>query len=253
MKDRYQVTLAYDGTDFHGSQRQPNVRTVQGEVEKALQEIAWKGRKTYFAGRTDAGVHAAGQVAAFDLDWAHTREDLQRALNANLPRDISAKKVVKAKQDFQPRFDALYRRYRYRIRCDPIRDPLQDRYIWRVWPDVNLSRMREASSHLLGVHDFGALGSPHQEDGSTIREVREAVWRKEKETYTFQIVGNAFLYHMVRHILILLVQIGQGRKPVNRVAAHLDRPGGPPARGLAPARGLTLLEVVYPENEVMAG
>ncbi len=245
MSDRFKITLAYDGTNFHGSQRQPDLRTVQGEVEGALREIDWQGDAVFFAGRTDAGVHAAGQVIAFDMDWAHSTGDLQRALNASLPRDISARKVQRVSADFRPRYDALYRRYRYWIRCDPVRDPLQDRYIWQVWPEVDLGRLQKASSPLVGVHDFAALGSPHQEDGSTVREIREAAWRKENDRYIFQIVGNAFLYHMVRHIVILLVEIGQGRKPVKQVGHYLDHPGGPPAKGLAPARGLTLVEVAY--------
>lgn len=246
MRERFKITLAYDGTNFHGSQRQPDVRTVQGEVERALTEIDWEGDTVYFAGRTDAGVHAAGQVIAFDMEWAHTTEDLQRALNACLPRDIAARGVERVGADFEPRFDALHRRYRYRIRCDPVRDPLQDRYIWQVWPEVDLDRLQEASSPLVGVHDFAALGSPHQKDGSTIREIQEARWRKEKDIYSFQILGNAFLYHMVRHIVILLVEIGQGRKQVRQLIDYLDHPEGPPAKGLAPARGLALEEVIYP-------
>jgi tRNA pseudouridine38-40 synthase len=246
MRERFKITLAYDGTDFHGSQRQPDVRTVQGEVERALRKIDWEGDAIHFAGRTDAGVHAAGQVIAFDMAWAHTTEDLQRALNANLPRDISARKVDRVSAGFRPRYNALYRRYKYRIRCDPVRDPLQDRFIWQVWPEVDLDRVQRASSALVGIHDFAALGSPHQEDGSTVREIQEARWRKEKDVYSFHILGNAFLYHMVRHIVILLVEIGQGRKQMGQLMDHLDHPEGPPAKGLAPARGLVLAEVVYP-------
>lgn len=245
MSGRYKVTLAYDGTDFHGSQRQPELRTVQGEVERALKHISWEGDAVYFAGRTDAGVHAAGQVIAFDITWNHEPEDLQRALNASLPEDISALQVNRAGDDFQPRFDARCRRYTYQVRCNPIRDPLQDRYMWRVWPEVDKVRLQQASSSLIGVHDFAALGSPHQEGGSTVREVRKADWLGKKGYYTFDILGNAFLYHMVRHIVILLVEIGQGKEEIEAVERYLDRPQGPPARGLAPARGLILSEVMY--------
>lgn len=248
MSERFKVTLAYDGTDFHGSQRQKDLRTVQGEVEKALRKIDWQGKAVYFAGRTDAGVHAAGQVIAFDKSWTHSERDLQRALNASLPEDVAAVQVERAAEDFQPRYDADYRRYTYHIRCSPVRDPLQDRYCWRVWPGVTLDRMQQASGALIGVHDFNALGSPHQERGSTIREVRQAAWEQEGERFTFQITGNAFLYHMVRHIVIMLSEIGQGKKPMAAVKGLLDHPEGPPAKGLAPAKGLILTEVGYPEG-----
>lgn len=248
MSERFKVTLAYDGTNFHGSQRQKELRTVQGEVEKALREIDWQGSSVYFAGRTDAGVHAAGQVIAFDKAWTHGSRVLQRAMNASLPGDIAAVNVERTRSDFQPRYDALYRRYKYQIRCSPTRDPLQDRYIWRTWPEVDLDRMQEACSALIGVHDFRALGSPHQEDGSTVRRVSRAAWDMDEDRYTFWITGNAFLYHMVRHIVISLVEIGQGRKPVHAIQGYLDHPDGSPAKGLAPPQGLILSEVGYPED-----
>ncbi len=134
---RYQVILAYDGTDFAGSQRQAKSRTVQGEFEKALQRLGWPGRSAMMAGRTDAGVHAAGQVAAFDFDWAHTPEELGRALNANLPADMAVHRVQAVPAEFHPRFDAASRRYRYRLFCRNSRDPLRERYAWRVWPAVD--------------------------------------------------------------------------------------------------------------------
>lgn len=248
MSGRYKVTLAYDGTAFHGSQRQPELRTVQGEVERALQEISWQGQAVHFAGRTDAGVHAAGQVIAFDFDWRHGVEDLQRALNATLPKDIAAVGIREAPPEFEPRFDASKRRYTYQIRCSPVRDPLQDRYRWRVWPEVDQERMNRAAQPLVGVHDFAALGSPHQKGGSTIREVFETSWSRDQEQANFEILGNAFLYHMVRRIVILLVEIGQGRKEISDVQRYLGLPQGPPARGLAPAHGLILSQVYYPAH-----
>ena len=112
---RYQIIIAYDGTDFSGSQKQANSRTVQDELEKALQKLEWKGKSVLLAGRTDTGVHASGQVAAFDLEWKHSLCDLRNALNANLPMDISVRQVESVNSGFHPRFDANWRRYRYRI------------------------------------------------------------------------------------------------------------------------------------------
>ena len=133
---RYQIILAYDGTGFLGSQRQASSRTAQSELEKALRKLGWHGQTVYLAGRTDTGTHASGQVAAFDLDWGHGLEKLQDALNAHLPRDMAVREVKVAADHFHPRFDATSRRYRYRLFCANVRDPLRERYAWRVWPAV---------------------------------------------------------------------------------------------------------------------
>jgi tRNA pseudouridine38-40 synthase len=245
MSDRFQVTLAYDGTDFHGSQYQKELRTVQGEVEKALLKIGWAGKSVLFAGRTDAGVHAAGQVIAFDLKWDHTYGELNSALNAVLPNDISATKVNRTRSDFHPRYDARSRKYHYQIFSSPIRDPLRERYIWRVWPAADKELMIKGAQHLLGTHDFAALGNPHQTGGSTIREIQSVSWIEQADKLVFEIVGNAFLYHMVRRIVMVLVKIGKGLEPVDIIKKYLEDPSGSPAQGLAPAQGLSLNEVLY--------
>lgn len=139
---RYQVTLKYDGTAFFGMQRQATTRTVQGEVEKSLKKIGWAGSSILAAGRTDAGVHASGQVIAFDFEWRHTSDDLRNALNATLPEDVAAGRVQTARDDFHPRYDALARTYRYQIFCQPVRDPLKERYAWRVWPQPDLDALQ---------------------------------------------------------------------------------------------------------------
>ncbi|HDD55300.1 MAG TPA: tRNA pseudouridine(38-40) synthase TruA [Chloroflexi bacterium] len=245
MSDRFRVLLAYDGTDFSGSQYQPELRTVQGELEGALAKIGWQGKRVLFAGRTDAGVHAAGQVAAFDLDWSHTEEELTRALNAVLPPDIAATQILRTRNDFQPRYEALSREYHYRILISPTRDPLQERYCWRVWPELDLRLMKRESRYLIGSHDFAALGTPHQPGGSTVREIRRARWYKNGNSLIFEIVGNAFLYHMVRRIVIALVKIGKREEPGSGIEDYLETPSGPPVQGLAPARGLSLVKVEY--------
>ena len=245
MSDRFQVQLSYDGTEFHGSQYQPELRTVQGELERGLLKIGWKGKSVLFAGRTDAGVHAAGQVIAFDMDWGHTEKELQKAINAATPQDISAVKVKRTKIDFHPRYHALSREYQYQIINSPTRDPLQERYIWRVWPETDVNLMEKASRQLIGTHDFAALGKPHQPGGSTIREMSRAAWRKKGTKLVFELEGNAFLYHMVRHIVAVLVRIGQGIEPDDMINKYLDNPTGTEAQGLAPARGLSLVEVKY--------
>lgn len=245
MSDRFQVRLAYDGTDFFGSQYQPERRTVQGELQQALGKIGWEGKTVYFSGRTDAGVHAAGQVVAFDFKWDHQEKELERALNAVLPPDISAVRVRRTRSDFQPRYDARSREYHYRILNSPTRDPLQERYCWRVWPELDLIRMKREARRLRGTHDFAALGAPHQPGGSTIRRIERAAWKRKGNLLVFEIIGNAFLYHMVRRVVMVLVNLGQGREPASGIRSYLENPAGPPSQGLAPAQGLTLVKVNY--------
>jgi len=243
---RYKIILAYDGTDFSGFQRQAEVRTVQAELESALVQIGWQGRSIVAAGRTDAGVHAAGQVAAFDLDWNHADDDLLLALNASLPLDIAVQQVAQAADGFHPRFDAVARRYRYTIFCHPQRDPLRERYAWRVWPAPKRETLQQAASLLLHSHDFAAFGRPMKEGGSTVRQVFETVWTKEDATFSFEVEANAFLYHMVRRMVSLQVAVGQGLKDIGLIEERLRNPQTV-IQGLAPAQGLCLIEVKYLE------
>ena len=244
----YQVILAYDGTEFLGFQRQVKNKqslTIQGVFETALIEIGWHGRSVAAAGRTDTGVHASGQVLAFDLDWDHPERDLLAALNAHLPPDMAVQNVRIVESNFHPRFDACARRYRYQIFCQPVRDPLRERFFWRVWPPPDLKCLSDAASHLEGVHDFCAFGSPPSLGGSTIREVFQAGWRENRDELIFEICGNAFLYRMVRRLVRLQVTVGQGKLEVDSIRLSLLNCDKGLVRGLAPAKGLNLVEVIY--------
>ncbi len=257
---RYQLTLAYDGTDFFGSQRQANRRTVQGELEKALCTLGWTGRSILMAGRTDTGVHATGQVAAFDLDWSHSDEDLVRALNAALPADMAVHQARMAHAKFHPRFDAVSRCYRYRLFCQPLRDPIRERYAWRVWPPVYGGAFADTAKLFLGTHDFSAFGSPTTPRGGTVRTVTKAEWSQTEEdgTWRFEVQADAFLYRMVRRLVFVQVAVAQGKVSTEAIAHSLakqssagKRSEAPPAipAGLAPAHGLTLVAVAYAERE----
>jgi tRNA pseudouridine38-40 synthase len=243
---RYQVILAYDGTGFQGFQRQRNARTVQGVFESALRELGWTGRSLLSSGRTDSGVHATGQVIAFDLEWGHDETDLLQALNANLPKEAAARVVRVVDPGFHPRYDALSRHYSYRIFCDAIRDPLHERYAWRVWPEAERVRMDKAAGCLIGKHDFGAFGSPPRRGGSTQRIITQAMWLEAGRELVFEISGNAFLYHMVRRLVSLFVEIGQGKQDIGAVSTYLNGQKLVTWQGLAPPHGLTLQEVTYP-------
>ncbi|MBC8508674.1 MAG: tRNA pseudouridine(38-40) synthase TruA [Anaerolineales bacterium] len=247
---RYQVILAYDGTEFHGSQRQLEVRTVQGVVEDALRKLSWAGETIIMAGRTDTGVHASGQVLAFDLNWSHTEDDLRNALNALLLDDVSARSVAKCDAEFHPRFDALSRTYRYKVFIDPVPNPLEERYSWRIWPSPDVGNMQDVANLFLGVHDFAAFGSPMKQGGSTVREINAVGWDRgsDANTLEFVVTANAFLYHMVRRLVHVHVKVGQGVLSVEQIRQYLDAPEGPPVQGLAPAQGLVLEEVKYQQE-----
>jgi tRNA pseudouridine38-40 synthase len=252
---RYQLTLAYDGTEFFGSQRQANKRTVQGELEKALKELGWTGRSVILSGRTDTGVHATGQIASADLHWSHPDDDLLRALNAALPLDLAVHQVRMVDQKFHPRFDASSRSYRYSLFCRPLRQPLRERFAWRVWPEIDPDLLADAAKLLLGKHDFAAFGSPTTPKGTTVRTVMKATWLQvEKDEWQFEVQADAFLYRMVRRLVFVQVVVAQGKLSDEAVARSLAEPVPVGKRseipsGLAPAHGLALVEVTYPYRE----
>ncbi|MFH1525006.1 MAG: tRNA pseudouridine(38-40) synthase TruA [Chloroflexota bacterium] len=247
---RYQIILAYDGSDFLGSQRQASSRTVQSEFEKALRRIGWQGKSVLLAGRTDTGTHASGQVAAFDLEWGHGSDKLQRALNVHLPNDMAVRDVKVATDEFHPRFNATSRCYRYRLFCADARDPLRERYAWRVWPSV--TDLKPLADLWPGTHDFAAFGSSPQPGASTVRTVMTAEWKKQGDEWIFHIQADAFLYRMVRRIVYVQVAVGQARLPAEKLARALEnspevrkQAQGEIPTGLAPASGLTLIDVCY--------
>jgi tRNA pseudouridine38-40 synthase len=248
---RYKVILAYDGSGFLGSQMQAKSRTVQGELEKALRKIGWSGKAVLMAGRTDTGVHALGQAAAFDLDWTHPLEKLFKALDANLPPDLAVRSLTPVPADFHPRFDAISRCYRYRLFCDPLRDPLRERFLWRVFPPVDGETLIRGAGVFLGTHDFAAFGSPTTPvlRGATTRTVTKAEWKRMPDgEWQFEVRANAFLYRMARRLVFAQVSAAQGKFPLERIQAALEKQESLPA-GLAPACGLTLVEVTYRLHE----
>ncbi len=244
----YKLILAYDGTNYNGFQRQAIKTSVQATFEEALRRLGWQGRAIMPSGRTDSGVHAKGQVVSFNLDWNHPDYALQNALNAFLPADIAVQSVQQVAPDFHPRYDALSRRYRYQLYWQSARDPLRDRYAWRLDRKPELSLMQAAANDLLGEHNFIAFGKALKEDGTTIRRIYSADWVEEEDGMSFTIIGNAFLYHMVRRIVYVLVRIGLGELPVETVRLGLENLSTGIV-SLAPARGLTLEAVTFSEDK----
>lgn len=246
---RYQAVLEYDGTDFLGFQRQAEgTRTVQGEVEAALGRIGGASSPVLAAGRTDTGVHASGQVIAFDLNWRHGAPDLLRALNANLPPDAAVKSVAQCAADFHPRYRARARRYRYTIYNAPVRSPLAARTTWHVWPPVlNLTALQAASECLLGQHDFATFGSDPDEGMNTIRTITVAEWAAEPDAgwLRFTVQAEAFLYRMVRSLVGALKQVGAGELDVVEFEELLRARNRALCPPLAPPQGLCLTDVIY--------
>ena len=241
---RYQVILAYDGTDFRGFQRQKKARTVQGEVEEALRSLGWVEKSIFSSGRTDSGVHATGQVICFDLGWQHSEQALRQALNAALPADVSAREVSQAEGTFHPRYDASSREYCYRILIDPVRYPMLERNTWRMDVPLDFSLLQKTAALFIGEHDFAAFGNPPRPGGNTVRNVLRSEWSREGLLYVYSIRANAFLYHMVRRIVFVQVAIATRRIAFERLAGDFE--GGLPEHpGIAPAHGLELKQVYY--------
>jgi tRNA pseudouridine38-40 synthase len=242
---RYKVILAYDGSGFQGSQKQVKTRTVQGELEASLRKLGWSDRSVIMAGRTDTGVHATGQVAAFDFDWTHAEERLLKALNADLSPDLAITSLCETRADFHPRFDATSRRYEYRLFCEPIRDPLRERFAWRIWPALDESALRSTADLFLGTHDFAAFGSPTTPKGTTTRTVTKTGWKSRPDgEWQFEVQADAFLYRMVRRLVYVQVAVAQGRCSAEDVLKAFTTRTKLPS-GLAPANGLTLVELSY--------
>lgn len=240
----YQLTIAYDGTDFYGFQRQSNCRTVQQEIEIALKKIGWLGDTILSAGRTDIGVHAEGQEISFELDWAHHPIDLVKAVNSHLPADISVRDAKKVDSGFHPRYDAVERKYRYQIVFLEQRDAIHERFHWRVWPKPKNSLLEEGAGIILGTHDFSRFGKPPRDDISTTRTIYQAKWSFFENYAFFTITSKAFLYHMVRRIVFLLVRLGQERFCAIDLEKSFDEKVKLPT-GIAPAHGLFLEKVNY--------
>jgi tRNA pseudouridine38-40 synthase len=261
----FRLTLAYDGTDFAGSQVQPNQRTVQGELEAVLGGMAATPIRAVFAGRTDRGVHAVGQVAAVRLPaWSETALDLRRALNARLPVDLGTTDAAVCADSFNPRLDAKWREYRYWI-APAVVSPFLGRYAWTRRTELDAEAVRAGAQWLVGTHDFasfagGSEGVPWSARASRPRGTTRTVLRCDcreirarfgpgsdelARVLEIRVAADGFLPHMVRNIVGALLQVGQGRRYpewISELLAGKDRRLGPV---VAPPQGLTLSRVGF--------
>jgi tRNA pseudouridine38-40 synthase len=252
----FTITLAYDGTDYVGWQRQANGVSIQGLIEEAL--LALDGREVAVAGagRTDAGVHALGQVAAFTIARELEPAALVRALNAHLPRDIRVLSAAPAAPAFHPRFGARAKTYQYRLWNGDVMSPFERRYAWHVPGPLDVDAMRAAAALLSGRHDFAAFQAAGSSVATTEREVftstiespiESAIRNPQSAMLTYEVVGAGFLRHMVRIIVGSLIEVGRGRQPVAWISEVMASGNRPLAGPTAPPEGLFLVRVEYPD------
>ena len=246
---RIKIEVAYDGTDYHGWQVQPGLPTIQGTLEQVISEIEGAPVQVAGSGRTDAGVHALAQVAAFSIENPIPAGNLLRAANRLLPYDIRIIRVDEVAADFHPRFDAKAKTYEYRIFRGEICLPFERRYVYHHPYPLDTEEMIRLAPLLEGEHDFTAFAASDDRDalgGSKVRTIFCSRLALERDRLTYRVRGSGFLKHMVRNIVGVLLEIGKGNVDEAGLLAHLNPAAGILAGPTVPSRGLFLISVEYP-------
>jgi tRNA pseudouridine38-40 synthase len=273
----WKLIVAYDGTDFHGWQMQPGLRTIQGELQEALERVTGEAPLPQGSGRTDAGVHALGQVASFALEAGIPAENLVLALNRTLPEAIRVVSAERVAEGFHARHSTVAKTYEYRIFLERpgveaprlICPPFLARYVYSFpWP-LDLSALQAAAGYFVGTHDFlsfaatdpdlaarGAEATVEDEDGvpqkNAVRTIFGSAWHEERgadgATLIYRVRGSGFLHHMVRNIVGTMLDVGRGYTPAAAVPGMIAARARAAAGPTAPARGLFLHSVEYPES-----
>jgi tRNA pseudouridine38-40 synthase len=253
---RIRITVAFDGTDFHGWQIQPGLPTIQGTIEEIVAGIESQPVRVEASGRTDAGVHALAQVAAFTIENPIPVDNLRRAMNRLLPASVRILRVEEAHADFHPRFDAVAKTYRYTIFRDEVCPPLEWRYVYHHPYPLDEPAMAVAARVYEGDHDFTAFAAADHRSGgqqdsetepearSKVRTIFNSVIERQGNKLIYTVRGNGFLKHMVRNIVGTLLEAGRGNIPADIFPAKSGR--------TAPAKGLTMVSVEYPAVEPIA-
>jgi tRNA pseudouridine38-40 synthase len=239
------IVVEYDGSDYFGFQRIPGRRTIQGELELALTRITKEPVKVAGAGRTDAGVHAAGQVVSFRTQGTIPTDRIAVAMNSLLPKDIVAKEATEVAPEFHARFSAQSRCYRYLVMNTEMPSGIFGRFSWHVPYVLNVRSMKAAARHLAGVHDFTSFSVPDQDPQRRVRDLRQLTVRRCGEFVAFEMVANGFLRSMARIVVGTLVEVGQGKRKAAEVREILEARDRRLAGITAPAKGLVLMGVKY--------
>lgn len=237
------LVLAYDGTRFRGFARQPGHRTVQGVLEECLGRVLGRAPGLSVAGRTDAGVHAWGQVVSFEAEVDPER--VGRALNGMLAPEVVVRQARAAPAGFDARRSATARIYRYRLDAAPVPNPFTARFVWHRPGRYELGAMRAAARRLEGRHDFASFCRPQRSSVSTVRRLERLSVRRDGDLVEFRLRANAFLHQMVRSLVGTLVAVGEGKMEPDEMPGVLAARSRAAAAHVAPARGLTLEQVVY--------
>lgn len=251
MSERWiKLTIHYDGAGFHGWQVQPEVRTVQAELERVLSRLANRPTGVIAAGRTDRGVHATGQVVSLAVPEKWTPEALRKSLNALLPPDIWVAAAEETEPGFHARYDAVARSYLYRVgTAEAARSPFRRRWCWPLGEPLDAERLARAAEAIVGEHSFKAFAKAGQEERGDRCTVMSARWEPWEEVgVEFHVTANRFLHHMVRYLVGTMVDVGRGRRPLDDVAAMLNGEAGLETSPPAPPEGLFLTHVAYPRE-----
>lgn len=243
------LTLEYDGTRYHGWQRQQNALSIQEVIEQALARITGEPVRLVASGRTDAGVHARGQVANFLTKSTAPPGAFMQGVNSLVPLDIAVLKAEEVHADFHARYDARWKTYEYCILNRPVRSPLHQLYNWWIPKPLDVAALVEAARALPGEHDFSTFRAAGSRPGHAVRQVREAAWRERRGgRLDFRITANGFLRGMVRSLVGTMVEIGRGKFPPEYLREALEKRDRGLAGPTAPPQGLFLLGVEYEEG-----
>lgn len=246
---RVRLTVAYDGTNYCGWQVQPNGITVQEVLNRHLSELTKEKIETIGASRTDAGVHALGNIAVFDTSVRMPGEKFSYALNQRLPEDIRIEKSEEVPMEFHPRYVKSVKTYEYKILNRKFPIPTQRFYSHFTYVPLDVEKMRKGASYLVGEHDFKSFCGTNAQVKTTVRTIEKIEIQKENNLITIRVCGNGFLYNMVRILAGTLMEVGAGAYPPAHIKEILEKKDRSAAGPTAPARGLTLVEIRYPEEE----
>jgi tRNA pseudouridine38-40 synthase len=239
------LTLEYDGSNYSGWQLQPRHDSIQARIEAALERIFAAPVRVFGSGRTDAGVHACGQVASITIPRPFDTDELHRALNALLPPDIVVRELAPAPDDFDPRHDARSRVYEYRVLNRKVASAFDYRYSWLVRDELNLEAMNASARVFVGEHDFAAFRSLGTEVKTTVRRVIVSGWTRTGDVLVYVVEANSFLRHMVRAMVAAMVDAGRGRLDADKIAIMIEGRDRHAVPANAPPGGLYLVEVRY--------
>ena len=250
MTRRLKLTVAYDGTNYHGFQWQENALSIQEVLQKGLAKLFGHEVSLVPSGRTDTGVHACGQVISFTTTGAIPVDRIVLAASAVLPPDIIVQHAEEVAETFHARRDAVGKHYRYRILARAANDPFRERYVWQIREQLDLVAMQAAAGLLLGTHDFSSFRTSGSTPTHPVRTMYVAAFEQREDELLFDIIGDGFLYHMVRNIVGALVAAGRKKIAPADFGALLVRCDKQGAPAMAPARGLTLKHVFYTQEDL---